>query len=177
MSHDEQSLPTTGPGRTTAGLLAAVLAVLAGLTVLAPGASAAPAPTAAPTAVTPTQAAQLTKVVALTNQYRQQNGCQALTRDTRADTSAQRHADWMNQTGTFSHTGANGSSFVDRMKAAGYPTPGGENIAQGQRDAQAVMTAWMNSPGHRANILNCRFTKIGVGLAGTKNYWVQNFGY
>ncbi|MDL5156814.1 CAP domain-containing protein [Actinomycetospora termitidis] len=171
MSPHEHSFPTTGPGRTAAGLLAALVA--AGLALLAPSASAAPAPTA----VTPTQAAQLTQVVALTNQYRQQAGCRPLTRDARAEKSAQAHADWMNTTGTFSHTGVNGSSFVDRMKAAGYPSPGGENIAQGQRDAAAVMTAWMNSPGHRANILNCRFTTIGVGLAGTKNYWVQNFGY
>lgn len=153
-------------GRAGAGLVAAL--VLAGLTLLAPAASAA---------VTAAQATQLNQVFALTNQYRQQAGCKALIRNSYAEKAAQGHADWMNSTGTFSHTGANGSSFVDRMKAAGYPSPGGENIAQGQRDAQAVMTAWMNSPGHRANILNCKFTRIGLGLAGTRNYWVQNFGY
>lgn len=155
-----------------AGVLAAVGALTA-LPLLAPVASAAPAPAA----VTPTQAAQLNQVFALTNQYRQQAGCRALIRNSYAEKAAQGHADWMNATGTFSHTGANGSSFVDRMKAAGYASPGGENIAYGQRDAQAVMTAWMNSPGHRANILNCKFTRIGVGVAGTRNYWVQNFGY
>lgn len=158
--------------RRGAGVLVAV-AALTVLPLLAPVASAAPAPTA----VTPTQAAQLDQVFALTNQYRQQNGCRALIRNSYAEKAAQGHADWMNSTGTFSHTGANGSSFVDRMKAAGYANPGGENIAYGQRDAQAVMTAWMNSPGHRANILNCRFTRIGLGLAGTRNYWVQDFGY
>lgn len=158
--------------RRGAGVLAAV-GTLTALPLLAPVASAAPAPAA----VSPTQAAQLNQVFALTNQYRQQAGCRALIRNSYAERAAQGHADWMNATGTFSHTGANGSSFVDRMKAAGYASPGGENIAYGQRDAQAVMTAWMNSPGHRANILNCKFTRIGVGVAGTRNYWVQNFGY
>lgn len=161
--------------RRGAGVLVAVGALTA-LPLLAPVASAAPA-ALAPTAVTTAQAAQLNQVFALTNQYRQQNGCRALIRNSYAEKAAQGHADWMNSTGTFSHTGANGSSFVDRMKAAGYASPGGENIAYGQKDAQAVMTAWMNSPGHRANILNCKFTRIGVGVAGTRNYWVQNFGY
>lgn len=165
MTHDD--IRTAGRrGRAGAGLVAAL--VLAGLTLLAPAASAA---------VTPTQATWLSQVVSLTNQQRQQAGCKALVRDTRIDTAAQGHAEWMARTGTFSHTGANGSSFVDRLKAAGYPTPGGENIAYGQADAKAVVTAWMNSAGHRANILNCRFTTIGVGVAGTRNYWVQDFGY
>jgi uncharacterized protein YkwD len=158
--------------RRGAAVLLAVGALTA-LPLLAPVASAAPAPAA----VTAAQAAQLNQVFALTNQYRQQNGCRALIRNSYAEKAAQGHADWMNTTGTFSHTGANGSSFVDRMKAAGYANPGGENIAYGQRDAQAVMTAWMNSPGHRANILNCTFTRIGLGVAGTRNYWVQDFGY
>jgi uncharacterized protein YkwD len=141
--------------RRGAGVLAAVGALTA-LPLLAPVASAAPA-ALAPTAVTAAQAAQLNQVFALTNQYRQQNGCKALIRNSYAEKAAQGHADWMNTTGTFSHTGA--------------------NVAYGQKDAQAVMTAWMNSPGHRANILNCKFTRIGVGLAGTRNYWVQDFGY
>jgi uncharacterized protein YkwD len=166
MNHHDDIDPQTRRGRAGAGLVAAL--VLAALTVLAPAASAA---------VTPTQATQLSQVVTLTNQYRAQAGCKALVRDTRIDTAAQGHADWMASTGTFSHTGKNGSSFVDRLKAAGYPTPGGENIAYGQADAKAVVTAWMNSAGHRANILNCRFTTIGVGVAGTRNYWVQDFGY
>lgn len=58
-------------------------------------------------------------------------------------------------------------SFAGRTK--------GENIAYGQRDAAAVMSAWMNSPGHRANILNCGFTKIGIGYSASGNYWTQDF--
>jgi hypothetical protein len=70
-----------------------------------------------------------------------------------------------------------GRTFDQRIRAAGYPSPGGENIAKGYVSASAVMTGWMNSPGHRANILNCSFTALGVGYDTRGNYWVQNFGY
>jgi uncharacterized protein YkwD len=79
--------------------------------------------------------------------------------------------------GYFSHTSQDGRSFADRVQAAGYPEPGGENIAQGQRSAQAVHDAWMDSDGHRANILNCSFTAIGVGLNTSAWTWTQDFGY
>src|SRR5438093_9839540 len=69
------------------------------------------------------------------------------------------------------------------MQAAGFPSTGtwGENIAAAYADADAVMQAWMNSPGHRSNILNPSFTHIGIGAANVpgsqwKNYWVQDFG-
>ena len=77
-------------------------------------------------------------------------------------------------TGTFSHTGPDGSDFSERVRAAGYDDPGGENIAQGQTSADEVMTDWMNSPGHRQNILDCSFRTLGVGEAS--DYWVQEFG-
>ena len=51
----------------------------------------------------------------------------------------------------------------------------GENIAMGQRTPSEVVTAWMNSPGHRANILNSSFTRIGVGYVPAGNYWTQMF--
>jgi uncharacterized protein YkwD len=76
----------------------------------------------------------------------------------------------------FEHDGRDGSSFAERIEAQGYPSPGGENIAQGQPNAQAVVAAWLKSPGHRANIENCSFTAIGVGLAGGERYWTQDFG-
>jgi len=62
------------------------------------------------------------------------------------------------------------------MKSFGisYRTAG-ENIAKGQTTPQAVMTAWMNSSGHRANILNASFTQIGVGYVASGNYWTQEF--
>jgi uncharacterized protein YkwD len=80
----------------------------------------------------------------------------------------------------FSHTGRDGSSFVDRLSRAGYPKEGaaGENIAYGYGTAQAVVNGWMNSDGHRRNILNCSAKSTGVGLAyrGSTAYWTQLFG-
>jgi uncharacterized protein YkwD len=83
--------------------------------------------------------------------------------------------------GFFSHTGSSGSSFVAREISAGYPKkgPSAENIAWGFRTPQDVVTGWMNSPGHRANILNCGSVAVGVGLAYTSGgsaYWTQDFG-
>ena len=66
----------------------------------------------------------------------------------------------------FSHTGSDGSTFDSRISATGYSyRMAGENIAAGAATAEAVMELWMNSPGHRANILNCGYTQIGVGYA------------
>lgn len=64
-------------------------------------------------------------------------------------------------------------------REAGISDLGGENIARGQADAAAVMQAWMNSPGHRANILNCDFKTLGVGvhLGSGGPWWTQDFGY
>lgn len=76
----------------------------------------------------------------------------------------------------FSHTSRDGRSFVDRIRAAGHPSPGAENIAYGYSDGASVVEGWMNSPGHRRNIMNCSLTAIGVGFAGRGNYWTQNFG-
>ena len=70
--------------------------------------------------------------------------------------------------------------FAARISAQGYAwSAAGENIAKGQRDPAAVMSSWMASPGHRANILNCGYKHLGVGLAvdsdGSK-LWTQDFG-
>ena len=79
---------------------------------------------------------------------------------------------------SFSHTRPNGSSFSTALTEAGvsYRTAG-ENIAYGQSTPQQVMNAWMNSSGHRANILHANYTTIGVGytvINGTA-YWAQLF--
>ena len=81
--------------------------------------------------------------------------------------------------GFFDHTDPDGDTPWDRAAAAGISDLGGENIARGQADAQAVMEAWMNSPGHRANILNCDYRTLGVGVhvgAGGP-WWTQDFGF
>jgi uncharacterized protein YkwD len=121
------------------------------------------------------------QVVALTNAQRKSHGCGALRNDARLAGSARAHSTDMVRQGFFSHTGSNGSSFVAREVKAGYPQRGAsaENIAWGFRTPQDVVTGWMNSPGHRANILNCGSIAVGVGVAYTSGgapYWTQDFG-
>ncbi|MGI5245786.1 CAP domain-containing protein [Dactylosporangium sp. CA-139066] len=120
------------------------------------------------------------EVVTLTNNFRQANGCGALRIDSRLVAAARAHSTDMVTKNYFDHTGSDGSSFVQREAAAGYTTgASAENIAWGYRSAQDVVTGWINSPGHRANMLNCSSVAVGVGLAykadGTP-YWTQDFG-
>ena len=120
------------------------------------------------------------EVVTLTNAERAKSGCPALTVNAKLTTAAQAHSTDMATNNYFSHDSQDGRSPFDRMKAAGYDyRMAAENIAMGQQTPQDVMTAWMNSEGHKANILNCGLTEIGVGYAlnasGTP-YWTQDFG-
>ena len=99
--------------------------------------------------------------------------------DTNVEAAAQVRAKEITQ--SFSHTRPNGSQFSTALQEQGASYRGaGENIAWGQKSPEAVMRAWMNSDGHRANILNAKFTKIGVGyyqdVNGT-NYWTQLYTY
>ncbi|MEV8531552.1 CAP domain-containing protein [Streptomyces sp. NPDC051211] len=118
-------------------------------------------------------------VLTLVNQHRREAGCAPLTTDPDLVEAARAYSATMAKSGVMSHTGPDGSTMTTRVEAAGYSWSRlGENIAQGQRDARAVVDAWMKSPGHRANILNCGFTEIGVGVdrgAGGP-WWTQNFG-
>jgi len=116
------------------------------------------------------------RVLTLVNAARADAGCRALTRSAALDRAAADYAALMARTGTFSHTGPDGSEFSDRIRAAGYPDPGGENIAKGQSSADEVMADWMDSPGHRRNILDCSFRTLGVGHADDGDYWAQEFG-
>jgi uncharacterized protein YkwD len=79
----------------------------------------------------------------------------------------------------FDHNSPDGKTPWDRIEAAGYDAPAAENIARGQPTPQAVVDAWMNSEGHRANILNCKIKAIGVGvhLGEGGPWWTQDFGY
>jgi uncharacterized protein YkwD len=114
------------------------------------------------------------RVLALVNAERAKAGCGAVSGNAALNRAAADYAALMARTGTFSHTGPDGSDFADRVRAAGYDDPGGENIAQGQTSADEVMDDWMNSPGHRRNILDCSFRTLGVGESD--DYWVQEFG-
>lgn len=135
--------------------------------------------TSTTTAATGEAAAARTQILALVNEQRATAGCRPLTASSALDTLAQDFSDDMAARGFFSHTDPDGNTPWDRAKSLGITNLGGENIAMGQADAQAVMDAWMNSAGHRANILNCDFTTLGVGVHfGTGGpWWTQDFGY
>lgn len=141
-------------------------------------APAAPAPKTTAPAAKPTagisQFAQ--QVIDLTNAERRKNGLPALTGDTKLSGVAQKKADDMRIKGYFSHTSPTYGSPFDMMRDFGVSySSAGENIAQGQQTPQAVVTAWMNSEGHRKNILSSNFTHIGVGYDATGKHWVQMF--
>ncbi|NXY92977.1 sigma-70 family RNA polymerase sigma factor [Streptomyces sp. BR123] len=119
------------------------------------------------------------QVVALVNAERVKAGCGPLKDDAQLRTAAQRHSDDMASRDFFAHTSPDGSDPGDRTTAAGYRwSTYGENIAKGQQTPESVMDSWMNSPGHRANILNCSFKDIGVGVHRGSGgpWWTQNFG-
>ena len=140
-----------------------------------PSTSEAPPPsTKAAARLAPSTAAQ---VIALVNDERAKAGCGALTEESHVTQAAQDFSDKMSAENFFSHTSPDGTTFDQRIKQAGYPKPGAENIARGQTSAAQVMDSWMNSEGHRANILNCSLKKIGVGVTTAGWYWVQDFGY
>jgi uncharacterized protein YkwD len=118
-------------------------------------------------------------IVKLTNYQRARVGCAPLRLDSRLMLAARAHTAWMAQTRTFSHVGRNGSTFVTRIRAAGYASPLSENIAWGYRSGADVVTAWMRSPGHRANILNCKAKAVAVAAVYSANgtpYYTQDFG-
>lgn len=116
------------------------------------------------------------QVIDLTNKERARAGLPALKADGQLSAVAQKKSEDMQQKHYFSHTSPTYGSPFDMMRDFGitYRTAG-ENIAQGQRTPQEVVTAWMNSPGHRANILNRQFTHIGVGFESAGNHWTQMF--
>ena len=118
-------------------------------------------------------------VVALTNAARARAGCGPVTLSPRLSYAAWLHSRDMAGRGYFSHGSPGGGSPGTRVASAGYRWSSyGENIAWGQRNASEVMSAWMRSPGHRANILNCRFRNVGVAVAYNGRgvpYWTQDF--
>jgi uncharacterized protein YkwD len=131
--------------------------------------------------VAPGLAGQETEVIRLVNVERGKAGCGSVQLNTKLRTAIRLHVQELGTHGNLyiSHVSDDGRTFVDRAKAQGYDDPGGENVARGQRDAADVMNSWMNSSGHRANILNCSFKAIGVGAVkgvdGTL-VWGQLFG-
>ncbi|HWO96823.1 MAG TPA: CAP domain-containing protein [Bacillus sp. (in: firmicutes)] len=133
-----------------------------------------------PAAATASNVSEFEKQVAnLVNQERQKAGLKPLQLDTKlSDVAREKSKDMMNK-GYFSHQSPTYGSPFDMMKQFGITyNSAGENIAKGQQTPQEVMNAWMNSEGHRANILNGSFTHIGVGFvkdAQGTTYWTQMF--
>jgi uncharacterized protein YkwD len=118
-------------------------------------------------------------IVKLTNYQRTKAGCAPLKLNVHLMLAARAHSAWMAQTGTFSHIGRNHSSFVTRIRRAGYSAPRSENIAWGYRTGTEVVTAWMRSPGHRANIRDCTAKSFAVAAVYASNgtpYYTQDFG-
>ncbi|KAA9030613.1 CAP domain-containing protein [Niallia endozanthoxylica] len=116
------------------------------------------------------------KVVDLTNQERAKNGLAPLQVDTELSKVAREKSLDMANKGYFSHTSPTYGSPFDMMKQFGISyRAAGENIAMGQRSPEEVVQAWMNSEGHRKNILSANFTHIGVGHSQQGNYWTQMF--
>ncbi|MFG2042398.1 CAP domain-containing protein [Dactylosporangium sp. NPDC048998] len=160
-------------------------------------ASPAPTPTTRATSAAPTKqttppakpktsaaaqggnAAYEAQVLTIVNSERAKAGCQPLAYNAKLRAAAYKHSADMAARNYFSHDTPEGVSFATRITNEGYRwSNAAENIAKGQRTPEDVMNAWMNSSGHRANILNCKLKDLGVGLAyqGKTPIWTQDFG-
>ncbi|MGW0884192.1 CAP domain-containing protein [Streptomyces sp. NPDC002671] len=141
-------------------------------------ATKAPAPTSTPVTVS-TRAAAEAEVLKLVNEERAKVGCSALAANSSLTELAEDFSDDMAARSFFDHTDPDGLTPWDRAAKAGITGLGGENIARGQADPAAVMKAWMDSPGHRANILNCDFNTLGVGVHFGPGgpWWTEDFGF
>lgn len=128
---------------------------------------------------TPESLSYAEQVVKLVNEERAKAGLSALELDNRIASAALIRAQEIKT--SFSHTRPDGRKFSTVLTDNGIRFMGaGENIAWGQTSPEQVMNAWMNSDGHRANILDANFTKIGVGHyqdAAGRHYWAQLFTY
>ena len=126
------------------------------------------------------------EVLRLTNEFRAKNGLAPLKANSELDQTAQKYSQTMATEDFFSHTGKDNSTPWARAEKSGYKARTmGENIAAGQRSPQQVVQGWIDSPGHRANMLNPNFTELGVGYFNLTNdtgkinyntYWTQLFG-
>lgn len=121
------------------------------------------------------------KMLAAVNAERAKNGLGPMCTNKKLQKAAQLHSEDMAAKNFMGHTGSNGSTFVSRITAQSFTWNGAaENVAAGQVDVAAVMNSWMNSAGHKANILGAyKFFGTGYGYSTTsmyKHYWTQDFG-
>jgi uncharacterized protein YkwD len=170
-------------------LLAAVLALIVALAApLSAGAAGCRDASASPGSVSDRAAVKAT--VCLVNQQRSKRRLRRVRLNGRLSRAAARHAKDMVRRDYFSHTSPSGSTFLQRIKVTGYVQRArawsvGENLAWGSGDRstpRSIVRAWMNSPGHRANILNGRFREVGIAIVrgapngGPGATYVNTFG-
>ncbi|KAG6972385.1 hypothetical protein JG688_00004011 [Phytophthora aleatoria] len=121
-------------------------------------------------------------LLAAVNKERAAVGLPSLCMNTKLQSAAQKHSNDMAANNFMSHTGSNGSSMSQRITASGFKwTAIAENVAAGQKDVTTMMQAWMNSAGHKKNILGSKYKMFGCGYAYNANsiykrYWTQEFG-
>ncbi|GIF11083.1 CAP domain-containing protein [Actinoplanes teichomyceticus] len=164
--------PVTSPGPATTSRTPAA--------PITPNIAAAPAGAATPDPEKARARTLMHQVIRLTNRERVAAGCPRLTVDHELIVASVAQSYYMARTRLFSHVWRDGSTFAMRARRAGYRAPAGENIAWGYPTAAEVMRAWMASPGHRANILNCEARKIGAAIVYASDgtpYYTQAFGW
>jgi uncharacterized protein YkwD len=165
-------LPLAGNGISGAEPALAESAIAAGIVHDVPGA----------------QEAYEADVMEIVNRERAAHGCAALTINLAMTSAAYEHSRDMGVTGYFGHNTPAGVTPWTRMEDAGYAQPAAENIAEGYKTPRDVVNSWMNSSGHRENILNCSYKATGVGYysGATSNntaansagpWWTEDFGY
>jgi hypothetical protein len=111
------------------------------------------------------------------NQERASVGVHPLCYNSKLIASSQQHNNDMISMNRLTHSSSNGSSFGSRFTAQGYQySTVAENIARGQTSVSSVMNAWMNSSGHRRNLLSPDFVHFGAAWGGSRNFWTQHFG-
>ncbi|MEL7510868.1 MAG: CAP domain-containing protein [Cyanobacteria bacterium J06554_3] len=144
---------------------------------------AIPIDTGDPTGICAPLSSVFTDLLALINEARIEESTPPLRFSLQLGKSAQEYAKDLATQGYLSHNGKDGSTFISRIGATGYPSAGiGENLAGGYQSAQAAFTAWANSESHNANMLNKGFSEVGFGVyettgdSGLGRYWVQHFG-
>ena len=167
----QQSAPPAKPAAST---------TLARTTTKATTKAATTATTKAQTTAPAGNASYEQQVLTLTNAQRAATGCPALTWNSTLASVARAHSQDMAAKGYFDHNTLSGTTSAQRLSSAGYAYRlMAENIAAGQATPSAVMTSWMGSAGHKANILNCSLKELGVGYATGGpygSYWTQDFG-
>ncbi|WP_405744956.1 CAP domain-containing protein [Streptomyces sp. NBC_01525] len=167
-AHHRSASPTAGSGHGGSGGAASGAAP-----------TTAPTPSARPQRSVGSGTSAEAQVLSLVNEERARAGCAPVKADAELASLARDFSDDMAARGFFDHTDPDGAGPWDRSRTAGISGLGGENIARGQADAAAVMEAWMHSPGHRANILNCEYRILGVGVHRGPGgpWWTQDFGF